>query len=50
MNAKQLQEIASANWSEWKRTVEENQALQLDLCVLRKRYGLPVKHEDFDRQ
>lgn len=48
MNAKQLQEIASANWSEWKRTVGENQALQLDLCALRKRYRLPVKHEDFD--
>jgi hypothetical protein len=49
MNANQLNEIAAANLSEWKRTVEENQGLQQELRVLRAKYGLPISRSEFHK-
>ena len=37
----QIDDIAAADRSEWKRTVEENQDLQRDLRALREKYGMP---------
>lgn len=44
---KKLNGIAEANLAEWNRTVYENSALSSDLRALRRKYGLPIKHEEF---
>lgn len=37
----QLRDIADADYSEWRRLVEDNQELQAELRDIRVRYGLP---------